>query len=75
MAHPQDVGTIIRLSHMTSHILFGALFVNVKNSAFLRQQLISANTDYEYSFLDATSVSRAAFGVSVCVLTRSRCSA
>jgi len=32
------------------------LFVNVKNSAFLRQQLMSANADYEYTFLDATSV-------------------
>jgi len=55
-AGSREVGTTFRLSHMTSHILFAALFVNVKNSAFLRQQLISANADYEYAFLDATSV-------------------
>jgi EKC/KEOPS complex subunit CGI121/TPRKB len=58
MVSSQEVGTTFRLSHMTSHILFATLFVNVKNAAFLRQQLISANADYEYAFLDATSVSR-----------------
>jgi EKC/KEOPS complex subunit CGI121/TPRKB len=59
MADPArpDVGTTFHLSHMTSHLMFGALFVNVKNSAFLRQQLMLANADFEYAFLDATSVS------------------
>jgi EKC/KEOPS complex subunit CGI121/TPRKB len=59
MANAQEVGTTFRLSHINGYILFAALFVNVKNAAFLRQQLIAANTDYEYAFLDATSVSRA----------------
>ena len=71
----QEVGTTFCLSHMTSHILYAALFVNVKNSAFLRQQLMSANADYEYTFLDATSVSRAVLDVWARVLTRPRCSA
>ena len=33
-----------------------ALFTQVTNAGFLRQQLLDGNTDFEYAFLDASSV-------------------
>lgn len=51
-----DPGALIQLPHVPDRVLYVALFKDVKNSAFLRQQLIQGNTDFEYAFLDATSV-------------------
>ena len=45
--------TII-LPHLRQHPLQIALFKEVKNSAFLRKQLLDGNTDFEYAFLDAS---------------------
>ncbi|GAB7363255.1 hypothetical protein MBLNU230_g3537t1 [Neophaeotheca triangularis] len=44
----------IRLPHLEAYPLTAALFTNVSNPAFLRQQLLAGNTDFEYAFLDAT---------------------
>ncbi|KAM0486346.1 hypothetical protein ACHAPX_001052 [Trichoderma viride] len=43
-----------------------ALFRNVRNSGFLHQQLLARNTDFEYAFIDASTISDAyrRFGVS-----------
>ncbi|KAH8813078.1 kinase binding protein CGI-121-domain-containing protein [Xylogone sp. PMI_703] len=39
-----------------SHTIHIALFRDVKNSAFLHQQLLAGNSDFEYSFLDASLI-------------------
>lgn len=45
----------ITLPHLpVTHSLHAILFENVENAAFLRQQLLEGNTDYEYAFLDAS---------------------
>lgn len=36
--------------------IFAALFTDVKNAPFLRQQLVAGNTDFEYAFIDASMV-------------------
>jgi EKC/KEOPS complex subunit CGI121/TPRKB len=41
-------------SDYTIHI---ALFRNLKNAAFLHQQLLAGNTDFEYALIDASIVS------------------
>jgi hypothetical protein len=46
----------VRVPHMASHVLHAALFTDVENSAFLRQQLLGGNSDFEYAFVDASSV-------------------
>ena len=51
-----ESGTVIQLPHLSSHVVHAALFKDVKNSAFLRQQLINANADFEYAFFDASVV-------------------
>ena len=33
-----------------------SLFKNVENASFLRSQLLEANPDFDYAFLDATMV-------------------
>lgn len=50
-----DIETIT-LPHIKDHPLYVALFKDVKNAPFLRQQLLEGNTDYEYAFLDAAVV-------------------
>ncbi|KAF2858987.1 CGI-121-domain-containing protein [Piedraia hortae CBS 480.64] len=42
------------LPHLAAHPLHLCLFVNVQNAAFLRQQLLDGNPDFEYAFLDAS---------------------
>lgn len=48
----------IHLEHLpeeyTVHI---ALYESVKNAAFLQQQLLAGNSDFEYAFIDASVVS------------------
>ena len=45
--------TII-LPHLPQYPLHICLFKDVTNAAFLRQQLLDGNTDFEYAFLDAS---------------------
>ncbi|KAL8986332.1 MAG: hypothetical protein Q9205_000218 [Flavoplaca limonia] len=33
-----------------------ALYQNVRNAAFLQQQLLQGNTDFEYAFIDASAI-------------------
>ncbi|KAG9637631.1 CGI-121-domain-containing protein, partial [Aureobasidium melanogenum] len=46
----------IALPHLPQHHLCVGLFKDVKNAAFLRQQLLAGNADFEYAFLDASVV-------------------
>ena len=48
----------ISLAHLPpSHSkLYIALFTELKNGDFLRQQLLQGNTDFEYAFIDASTV-------------------
>ncbi|KAL6871623.1 CGI-121 domain-containing protein [Trichoderma longibrachiatum] len=52
---------IVQLEHVpSSYRIHLALFRNVKNAGFLHQQLLARNADFEYAFIDAsTIVSRA----------------
>ena len=51
----------LHLPHLDGHEIYVALFRDVSNAAFLRQQLVQGNTDFEYAFLDATSVNGPVF--------------
>lgn len=47
----------INLSHLPpSTPVHIALYRDVKNAPFLRQQLLSGNTEFEYAFIDASMV-------------------
>jgi EKC/KEOPS complex subunit CGI121/TPRKB len=46
-----------RLPHYDEYPVHVALFENVSNAAFLRSQLLEANPEFDYAFLDATMVS------------------
>lgn len=47
----------INLSHLpTSLPIHVALYQDVKNAPFLRQQLISGNSDFEYALIDASMI-------------------
>jgi EKC/KEOPS complex subunit CGI121/TPRKB len=44
------------LPHYEDYPVQIALFKDVSNAAFLRSQLMEANADFDYAFLDATMV-------------------
>lgn len=44
----------VTLPHLPNTPIQLCLFKNVQNAAFLRQQLLDGNTDFEYAFLDAS---------------------
>lgn len=45
----------IDLEHLPAdYTLHIALYRNVKNAAFLQQQLLAGNTEFEYGFIDAS---------------------
>ena len=44
----------ITLPHLPNSPIQVCLFNDVQNSAFLRQQLLEGNADFEYAFLDAS---------------------
>ncbi|EME46851.1 hypothetical protein DOTSEDRAFT_78978 [Dothistroma septosporum NZE10] len=44
----------VTLPHLPQHALHVCLFRDVQNAAFLRQQLLDGNTNFEYAFLDAS---------------------
>lgn len=48
---------IVQLEHVpSSYRIHLALFRNVKNAGFLHQQLLARNADFEYAFIDASTV-------------------
>ncbi|KAF4341791.1 hypothetical protein FBEOM_4248 [Fusarium beomiforme] len=48
---------IVSLEHLpNSHKVYVALFRDVKNAAFLHQQLLARNPQFEYAFIDASVV-------------------
>ena len=57
-----DIPTRLRIPHLEGHALYLGLFKEVSNAALLRQQLVQGNTDFEYAFLDATSVNGSGHG-------------
>ncbi|KAI1454680.1 hypothetical protein F4805DRAFT_469204 [Annulohypoxylon moriforme] len=65
MASPEDGKTTqspeiletIHLEHVpSSHTVHIGLFKDVTNAEFLQKQLLSRNSEFEYAFIDATSV-------------------
>lgn len=52
--HPAAAMETITLPHLPNSPIQACLFKNVQNAAFLRQQLLEGNTDFEYAFLDAS---------------------
>ena len=57
--HPQmtDIQTLT-LAHLPPDILVHvALYENLRNAPFLRQQLLEGNSEYEYALIDASVVS------------------
>jgi EKC/KEOPS complex subunit CGI121/TPRKB len=45
-----------KLPHYESYPVHVALFKDVKNAGYLRSQLLEANPDFDYAFLDAEMV-------------------
>jgi EKC/KEOPS complex subunit CGI121/TPRKB len=45
------------LPHYEAYPVQIALFKHVKNAEYLRSQLLAANSDFDYAFLDAAMVS------------------
>jgi hypothetical protein len=44
----------VQLEHLPpTHAIHISLYRNVTNAAFLQQQLLAGNTDFEYAFIDA----------------------
>lgn len=53
----------IHLSHVPGNIpLQVALYKDLKNASFLREQLLSGNADFQYAFIDATMVGYSSSG-------------
>lgn len=47
----------IQMEHVPStHTVHLGIFKDVANAEFLQQQLLSRNSEYEYAFIDASSV-------------------
>ncbi|KAK6815765.1 hypothetical protein PG987_016531 [Apiospora arundinis] len=47
----------VELEHLpATHTVLLALYRNVANAAFLQEQLLSRNADFEYAFVDASTV-------------------
>ena len=45
------------IAHLPTQLaVYIALFRDLRNASFLRQQLLAGNADFEYAFLDAASV-------------------
>jgi Kinase binding protein CGI-121 len=49
----------IHLAHIPPHLpIYITLYHSLQNAAFLRQQLLAGNSDFEYAFIDASMVQR-----------------
>ncbi|TQV94055.1 hypothetical protein V2A60_002877 [Cordyceps javanica] len=58
---------VVKLEHLPDNYhIHIALFRDVKNAAFLHEQLLARNTDFEYAFVDASVIADAyrRFGIS-----------
>ena len=52
-----DTLATFHIAHLPTEItVYIALYRGLKNASFLRQQLLDGNADFEYAFVDATSV-------------------
>ena len=56
----------IVLPHLSQHPLHICLFADVQNAAFLHQQLLDGNQDFEYAFLDVTTLLSKTHVLSAC---------
>lgn len=54
------------LPHLEHHPLHLVLFRDIQNAAFLRQQLLQGNTDFQYAFLDASVILSRGHALSAC---------
>ena len=60
----------IQLSHVPENIpVHVALYKDLKNASFLREQLISGNAEFQYAFIDASTVGSQAQIASLEMLT------
>lgn len=46
----------IQLPHLERYVIYAAIFRDVQNASFLRDQLLEGNIDFEYAFIDASMV-------------------
>ncbi|KAH9894697.1 protein CGI121 [Xylariomycetidae sp. FL2044] len=54
---PEPSIETIQLEHIPpTHSIQAAVFRDVENAEFLQQQLLSRNADFEYAFIDASSI-------------------
>lgn len=60
---------IIRLPHLPEHPLRVCLFKDVKNASFLRTQLLEGNFEFEYAFLDASTLISRNHALAACFRT------
>jgi len=48
----------INLAHLPLDLaLYVAMYTDVENASFLKEQLLAGNSDFEYAFIDASTVS------------------
>jgi len=57
MVYEMDQFETVLLPHLEQYSIYLVLFRNVSNAEFLREQLITGNTAFQYTFLDASMVS------------------
>ena len=62
------------LPHYEAYPVQVALFTDVRNAEFLRSQLLAANPEFDYAFVDAAMVSQFCFLRSDLYPRQSRCS-
>ena len=46
----------VTLEHLPANPLYIGIFRDVKNVSFLRDQLLTGNSDFEYAFIDASAI-------------------
>ncbi|KAI9705297.1 MAG: hypothetical protein M1820_005296 [Bogoriella megaspora] len=56
----------VSLSHLPANPLYIAAFRDVKNVSFLRDQLLNANQEFEYAFVDATLIISSTHALAAC---------
>jgi hypothetical protein len=62
------------LPHYNAYPVQIALFKDVRNAEFLRSQLLAANPEFDYAFLDAAMVSLFSTSCSIHTYIRQLCS-
>ncbi|KAF2419003.1 CGI-121-domain-containing protein [Tothia fuscella] len=51
-----SAGSELKLPHLEAYPVHVSLFQDVTNAEFLKRQLLEGNAEYEYAFLDATTI-------------------